>query len=88
MRVTWASVMRLRYPAGASCRLPEASDADRSPGTAALVEATRAYRTAVADAVAHAAAETARRTVEAEVAVTRRRRRAIASRLCPAWRRP
>lgn len=83
VRVTWASVMGVRYPAGASCRLPQASDADRSPGSAALVEAIGAYRTAVADAVAHAAAEAARRTVEAEVAVTRRRRRAIANRLVP-----
>lgn len=83
VQVTWASVMGVRYPAGASCRLPEVSDADRSPGTAALVEATRAYRAAVADAVAHAAAEGARRSVQAEVAATRRRRRAVANRLVP-----
>ncbi|HEX7744817.1 MAG TPA: V-type ATP synthase subunit D, partial [Micromonosporaceae bacterium] len=36
VKVTWASVMGVRYPAEASCRLPAVSDADRSPGTAAL----------------------------------------------------
>jgi V/A-type H+-transporting ATPase subunit D len=83
VEVAWASVMGVRYPAGADCRAPEPSDADRGPGTAALVEATTAYRAAMTAAVAHAAAEAARRTVDAEVAATRRRRRAIADRWIP-----
>lgn len=81
--VGWASVMGVRYAAEATCRLPEPAAGHRSPGTAALVEAARAYRDAVDAAVAYAAAESARRTVDAEIAATRRRRRAIADRWVP-----
>jgi V/A-type H+-transporting ATPase subunit D len=83
LAVAWSSVMGVRYPTGADCRLPDAASGDRGPGTAALVEATEAYRAAVRAAVAVATAETARRIVDSEVATTRRRRRAIADRLMP-----
>jgi V/A-type H+-transporting ATPase subunit D len=81
--VTWTSVMGVRYPADVACRLPGPAPGDRGPGTAALVEATSAYRATLEAAVAHAAAESARRTVDAEVTATQRRRRAIADRWVP-----
>jgi V/A-type H+-transporting ATPase subunit D len=81
--VAWAGVMGVRYPVGATCRIPDVSGADRGPGTAALVEAAAAYRTAVRAAAAHAAAAAACRTVDAEVTATRRRLRAIADRWVP-----
>jgi V/A-type H+-transporting ATPase subunit D len=82
--VTWASVMGLRYPVGATCAFPSTSDAERCPGTTALVEALPAYRTAVTAAVAHAAADAACRAIDAEVADTARRLRAINDRWLPA----
>jgi len=82
-RVTWTTVMGVRYPVEATCRPPEPGAGDRGPGTAAVVEATGFYRAALTAAVEHAAAESARRTVDAEVAATRRRRRAIADRWVP-----
>jgi len=85
--VSWTSVMGLRYPAQVTCRMPEPAAGDRSPGSAAVVEAAAAYRTALDAAVAHAAAESARRAVESEVAATRRRRRAIANRWVPGLER-
>jgi len=81
--VTWAGVMGVRYPAEAACDVPEVSDADRGPGTTALVEAAAAYRAAVQAAAAHAVAAAACRTVDAEVTATRRRLRAIADRWVP-----
>jgi V/A-type H+-transporting ATPase subunit D len=81
--VTWAGVMGVRYPVEATCRIPEVSAADRGPGTAALVEAAAAYRTAIEAAAAHAAAATSCRTMDAEVTATRRRLRAIADRWVP-----
>jgi V/A-type H+-transporting ATPase subunit D len=81
--VAWAGVMGVRYPVEATCHLPEASDADRGPGTTALVEAAAAYRAAIQTAASHAAATAACRTVDAEVTATRRRLRAIADRWVP-----
>jgi V/A-type H+-transporting ATPase subunit D len=82
--VTWASVMGLRYPVGATCRFPPTSDADRCPGTTALIEAVPAYRSAVTAAAAHAAATAACRAIDTEVADTARRLRAITDRWLPA----
>ncbi len=81
--ISWASVMGVRYPVEATCRVPEAGTTDRGPGSAALVAATVAYREAVEAAVAHAAADTASRVVEAEIAATRRRLHAITDRWIP-----
>jgi V/A-type H+-transporting ATPase subunit D len=81
--VTWVSVMGLRYPVGARCDFPPVCDADRSPGTTALLDAMPAYRSAVAAAAAHAAASAACRAIDAEVADTARRLRAINDRWLP-----
>jgi V/A-type H+-transporting ATPase subunit D len=81
--VTWSSIMGISYPDEVVCRPPEPAPGDRGAGTAALVEATHAYRAALDAAVAHAAAESARRTIDAEVTATRRRHRAIADRWLP-----
>jgi V/A-type H+/Na+-transporting ATPase subunit D len=83
IRITETALMGVRYPAAATCRLPVVTAGDRGPGTAALVEAAAAFRAAVEAAVAHAAAQAALRTIDREVATTRRRRRAIADRLVP-----
>jgi V/A-type H+-transporting ATPase subunit D len=83
VEVAWANAMGVRYPAEAVCRLPVAAVGDPVAGTVTIVEATEAYRAAVVAAVAHAAAEAARRAVDAELAATGRRRRAIADRLLP-----
>jgi V/A-type H+-transporting ATPase subunit A len=55
----------------------------QGPGSAALIEATAAYRAALAAAVTHAAVEAANRTVDAEISATSRRLRAIADRWVP-----
>jgi V/A-type H+-transporting ATPase subunit D len=81
--VTWASVMGVRYPVDAQCRLPLAERTDRSPGSAAMVEAKAAYEEAVRAGVAHAAAAAACRIIDAEIATTRRRLRAIVDRWVP-----
>jgi V/A-type H+-transporting ATPase subunit D len=79
----WANVMGVRYPADGTATPPEEATTTRTPDSAALVEASAAFREAVAAAVAQAAASTAGRVVQAEIALTRRRRRAIADRWIP-----
>lgn len=81
--VTWSHVMGIRYPVEATCTVPESPPDARGPGTAALVAATDAYRAAVEAAAAHAAADTARRVLAAEIATTRRRLHAITDRWLP-----
>lgn len=81
--VEWTVVMGLRYPAKATCRPATSPAGARGPGTAATVEAAAAYRKALDAAMAHAAAANAYRAVSAEVAATRRRRRALTQRWIP-----
>jgi V/A-type H+/Na+-transporting ATPase subunit D len=81
--LTWTAVMGVRYPTEAACHLPTPSGADRSPATAALVEAGTAYRAAVVAAAEHAVARAAVRIVDEEVAATARRLRAVADRWVP-----
>jgi V/A-type H+-transporting ATPase subunit D len=81
--IGWTTVMGLRYPTETRCRFPAASEFARGPGTAVLVEATRAFTTAVAAAVEHAAAEAALKVVDNDVAATRHRLRAINDRWLP-----
>jgi V/A-type H+-transporting ATPase subunit D len=81
--VEWANVMGIRYPVGATCVVPDPLAGARGPGTAALVEASAAYRTAVQAAATHAAAEAAHRAIAAEVIQTRRRLHAITDRWLP-----
>lgn len=76
--VTWTSAMGVRYPAEATCALPggpAVSPALR--GSTAVVHAERAHRAALRAGVRHAAALAAEQVVNAEVAVTRQRARAL-----------
>jgi V/A-type H+-transporting ATPase subunit D len=81
--VVWRTVMGVRYPAEVECAVPPLGADDRSPGSAALIEARTALVDAVAAAAAYAAAVTARRVIDAEIEDTRRRLRAITDRLVP-----
>lgn len=81
--VTWDAVMGVRYPGEAVCALPTESATTRSPGTAALLEATGAHQRALRAAVQHAAATAACRILETETAETRRRLHAITERWIP-----
>ena len=83
LQISWNTVMGLRYPADASCEPAAVSPADRSPGGAALITATAAYREALRAAAAHSAANAACQVVEAELNQTRRRLRAITKRWLP-----
>lgn len=81
--VGWNSVMGVRYPGEAVCTLPAESAAARSPGTAALAEATAAHGRALRAAVEHAAATAACRILEKETMETRRLVHAIGDRRIP-----
>ena len=81
--VEYATIIGLRYPAATTVRSPKAGTGDWTGGSAALVTAKRAYRDALAAAVAHAAASTARRKIDREAAVTRQRLHAITKRWTP-----
>lgn len=83
--ITWTTSMGLRYPAGADVvRAPDT--APSSPGNAAMTPARAAFRTALDAGVRAAAAADAVRRLEAEIAVTRRRLRALEERWLPALR--
>lgn len=82
VQVTWTTALGLRYPVAAgladlSAEVPGAS------GNAAMVPATVAYSRALVAGVRAAAADEAVRLVEAEIAVTRRRVRALDRRWLP-----
>jgi V/A-type H+-transporting ATPase subunit D len=81
--ISWASVMGVRYPASATCRIPPVSPCASVPATAALPLAAGAYRAALEAGVAHAVAHAAARVVAAEVVTTRGRLRAIEDRWIP-----
>ena len=78
--------MGVRYPAEATCTVPDPAPAAPPPGNAALVAARVCYRRAVQAAVRQAALETAVRVLEAQETATRRRLRAIVDRWIPALR--
>lgn len=78
--VAWVTSMGLAYPDAVTVRTPPAP---RS-GNAAIGPACSAFRAAVEAGVRAAVAEEALRRVETEVAVTRRRLRALEKRLIPA----
>jgi V/A-type H+/Na+-transporting ATPase subunit D len=83
LQLSWTSTMGLTYPEGAD--LPD--DPSRSvSGNSAIVPAVAAFRAALLAAAQLAAAQEALRLVEAEVAVTRRRLRALDKRWLP-WLR-
>lgn len=83
LTVTQHSVMGATYPVAATCVPPEPSPTDRSPGTAAGVRAAAVSGQALQAAAALGAIEAGRRVLEAEIANTRRRLRAIARRWIP-----
>lgn len=83
--VEWSTAMGLRYPSDASFR----QQADSSPfpsANAAIAPAATAFRDAVLAGVRAAAADEALRRIEAEIAVTRRRLRALEKRWLPSLR--
>jgi len=85
VEVTWTSAMGLSYPDDAVVADP-APDDEATPANAAIVPATQAFRAALlAGARAAAAAEAVAR-LESEIAVTRRRMRALDKRWLP-WLR-
>ncbi len=77
----WQASMGIVYPGGVDC-VPGPRPTVTS--TAALRPAIDAYRVALAAAGPHAAASAAVERLDAELAATRRRRRAIEDRLRPA----
>lgn len=85
VEVTWASAMGLSYPEDAVVRDP-AEDDEATPDNAAIVPATTACRAALLAGARAAAAQEAVARLESEIAVTRRRMRALDKRWLP-WLR-
>ena len=77
--ITYASSMGVRYPAGATCTIPQPAAWDGPAVTAAR----QAQRAALTAAVRHAAAAQALRVIEAEALATRYRLRAVKDRWIP-----
>ncbi len=86
VQLSWAEEMGLRYPSGATVTAP-ADAAHRTLDNAAVPPAVSAAARAVQAAAASAAAEEAVRLVDAEVALTRRRLRALEKAWLPALNR-
>lgn len=80
--VDWTRAMGVAFPARTDCACPE--PADEPLDGPAVAETRDHHRRALAAAVAHAAAVTAVRLVEAELQSTARRKRAISERWIPA----
>lgn len=83
VEVVWESPMGVRYPAEASCTVPEPSPDSPLTDNAALVEARACLQRALQAAVRHAAVQAAVRVLETEELATRRRVRAIEDRWIP-----
>lgn len=93
VEVEWTTTMGLGYPREATLAPTLATGASPGPaalrgacapsGNAAIAPATAAFHTALAAGVRTAAAEEAVRRVDAEIAVTRRRLRALDRRWLP-----
>lgn len=81
--IGWEQPMGVRYPAEATCTVPEPSPDAPATGNAALVTARECHRQALQAAVQHAAAEAAVRVLEVEERATRRLLRAIEDRWIP-----
>jgi V/A-type H+-transporting ATPase subunit D len=86
VQVVWEQRMGVRYPAEATCTVPERPPDARPTGNAALVAARESHRRALQAAVQHAAVEAAVRILRAEETATRRRLRAIEDRWIPRLR--
>lgn len=77
VEVHWTTTMGLSYPSAAHVTADGVQSMTLPPGNAALAPAAAAFRVALAAGVRAAAAQEAVRRVEAEIAVTRRRLRAL-----------
>lgn len=85
VQVTWTSAMGLSYPDDAVLADPAPGD-EAVPSNAAIVPATAAFRAALLAGARAAAAQEAVTRLESEIAVTRRRMRALDKRWLP-WLR-
>ncbi len=85
VEVTWTSAMGLSYPEDAVLADPARED-EAMPSNAAIVPATMAFRAALVAGARAAAAQEAVARLESEIAVTRRRMRALDKRWLP-WLR-
>jgi V/A-type H+/Na+-transporting ATPase subunit D len=83
VQIGWRLTMGVRYPAEASCRLPERDDTRPTPDNSALLEAVEAAERAVRAGVAHAVAAAALAAVREEMGSTRRQLRAVRERWIP-----
>lgn len=83
VETTWTGSMGLRYPDDVRLVSSPPDPATTGPGNAATAPAAAAVRAALAAGVSSAAAEQAVSRLEAEVAVTRRRLRALDTRWLP-----
>jgi V/A-type H+/Na+-transporting ATPase subunit D len=79
VHISYMVTAGVRHPAHVTCTIPESS-AWAGP---AIAQARRTHQTALAAAVAHAAATAALRLIEAEAVVTRHRLHAIKDRWIP-----
>ncbi|MDP2775112.1 MAG: V-type ATP synthase subunit D [Nocardioides sp.] len=86
VQILWERQMGVRYPAEATCALPEPGADSPPTSTAAMVTVRECHRRALEAAVQHAAVEAAGRVLEAEERATRRRLRAIEERWIPRLR--
>jgi len=84
--VSWSIVMGVRHPRDAVVTPGVPAPGAAAPSNSALVQAVSAYRAALDAAAEHAAVESAVRRIDAEVASTRRRLRAIKDRHVPRLR--
>ncbi len=84
VEVTWTTALGVRYPAAGLASLP--AEVPGVSGNAAIVPAAVAYKKALVVGVRAAAAREALLRIEAEIAVTRRRVRALDRRWLPQLR--
>ena len=81
--IDWTTALGTTYPARGSCTTPDPDPHLATVSSAALVEATAAYRRALQAAVEHAVASAATRAIDAEVAATQQRLRGVENRWIP-----
>lgn len=83
VEVTWTVTMGVRHPGSVRVAGGEPEPTAAVPGSSALALAAAAHRTALRACGRHAAAAEAVRRIDAEVAATRRRLRALEERWVP-----
>ena len=81
--VSWAVVMGVRHPDDAVVTAGQPAAGAATPSNSAMVQAVAAYRAALDVAAEQAVVDAAVRLIDAEVATTRRRLRAIRGRHVP-----